>query len=172
MVPRAHGKAVVQSPVLETKVRSGGAGSVTDTLFAVDNPPFVTVIVYVTVLPGTTLAGPVFVIDRSALGVSTSVSVAEFGDGSAVPSGTWVVTVLTSVPRAAGSTVPVSMKVTDPPAARSTRATMSPVPPATRQLPFGPAVHVQVGLSRSAGTMSSTATPLTSLGPRFVTVIV
>src|SRR5262249_10864396 len=170
--PSAHGKAVVQSPVLETNVSPGGVGSLTATLFADDGPPFVTVMVYVAVLPGTTLAGPVFVIARSARGVRRSLSVAEFGNGLPVPGGTCVVTVLTSVPRASGATVPVSVKVATAFSGRSTVVSISFVPFGTAQLPPPAAVHVQVALGIPAGSGSWTATPLTALGPRFVTVIV
>jgi hypothetical protein len=44
-VPRLHGKAVVQSPAFDTKVRPGGVGSVSVTPAASDGPAFVTVIV-------------------------------------------------------------------------------------------------------------------------------
>ena len=44
-VPSAHGKAVRQSPVFDTKVSPAGVASVTTTLAASDGPAFVTVIV-------------------------------------------------------------------------------------------------------------------------------
>ena len=44
-VPSAHGNAVTQSPVLDTKVSPAGVTSVTTTVSAVDGPAFVTVIV-------------------------------------------------------------------------------------------------------------------------------
>src|SRR5215831_11023609 len=110
-VPRLHGKDVVHAPAFDTKISPGGAGSLTITLNALEGPAFVTVMTYATLLPGTTTGGPALLIARFARGVSVSVSVAECGVGSLTPAGTWVVTVLTSVPRASGATVPVSMKV-------------------------------------------------------------
>ena len=44
-VPSAHGKAVMQSPVLDTKVSPAGVTSATTTFAALDGPVFVTVIV-------------------------------------------------------------------------------------------------------------------------------
>src|SRR5262249_50728129 len=117
-------------------------------------------------------AGPVLVIARSARGVSRSLSVAELGKGLPVPGGTCVVTVLTSVPRASGATVPVSWKVATAFTGSDTVVSIDPVPAGAAQGPPPAAVQIQVTLPRTAGTESRTATPLTSLGPRFVTVIV
>src|SRR5205085_6356862 len=47
-VPRLHGYALVQAPLLETKVRFAGVGSDTVTPVAVDGPLFVTAIVKTT----------------------------------------------------------------------------------------------------------------------------
>jgi hypothetical protein len=44
-VPSAQGKALVQPPELETKVRPAGAASVTETPVAAEGPLFVTVMV-------------------------------------------------------------------------------------------------------------------------------
>jgi hypothetical protein len=65
-MPRVHGKALVQAPLLESKLSPTGVGSVTDTLVASLGPLFVTVIVKTAVWPGVTDAGPALVIARSA----------------------------------------------------------------------------------------------------------
>jgi hypothetical protein len=65
-VPKPHGKAVRQSPVLETKFKPAGVGSLTITFAALDGPSFLTVIVYVALEPGVMLAGPVLLIVKFA----------------------------------------------------------------------------------------------------------
>lgn len=45
ITPRSQGNAVVQSPVLETKLKPAGVGSSTETLAAFEGPRFLTVIV-------------------------------------------------------------------------------------------------------------------------------
>jgi hypothetical protein len=90
------------------------AGKVSATVAAVtfDGPAFVAVIVYVTLLPGTTVATPsVFVIERSAVGLSVSVSVAELlpGVGSVTPPGAVTVAVFERVPVAVAETVAVTV---------------------------------------------------------------
>ena len=72
-VPRLHGKAVVQSPVFETNVSPGGAGSSTVTACAVAGPAFVTVSWYEIVSPGRASASPLLMIRRSADGGNTAV---------------------------------------------------------------------------------------------------
>ena len=69
-VPRAHGYGVAHAPLLETKFRPAGVGSVTKTFPALSGPLFVTVTEYVTFVPGVNDAGPLFVIERSALAVT------------------------------------------------------------------------------------------------------
>ena len=64
--PSAHGNAATQSPAFDTNVSPAGVTSATDTAAASDGPAFVTVIVYVTLFPATTVVVPVFVIDTSA----------------------------------------------------------------------------------------------------------
>jgi hypothetical protein len=71
-VPKLQGKAVRQSPVLETKLNPVGVGSLTITFAAFDGPSFLTVIVYVALEPGVMLAGPFFVIVKFACGVRVS----------------------------------------------------------------------------------------------------
>src|SRR5262249_15444871 len=65
-VPRSHGNAVVQSPVLETKLRPIGCGSSPPGALASEGRGFVTVRVNARVEPAVTLAGPLFAIRTSA----------------------------------------------------------------------------------------------------------
>jgi hypothetical protein len=77
IVPRAHGNAVVQLPLFETKVRPVGVGSLTLRFCESLGPLFLRVIVYETFMPGVALAGPVFVISRFALAWTGAVTVFE-----------------------------------------------------------------------------------------------
>lgn len=72
MVPKLQGKAVVQSPMFETKFNPAGVGSLTTTFAAFDGPSFLTVIVYVALEPGVMLAGPTLLIVKFACGASES----------------------------------------------------------------------------------------------------
>ena len=75
-------------------------------------PLLVTTIVYVRLCPGTAVVTPsVFEIDRSAVGVKVSVSVAELlpGVGSVYPDGTETLAVLAIEPVAEAETVPVTV---------------------------------------------------------------
>ena len=89
--------------------------------------------------PAVALAGPVFVMERLADGVSSVGSVARLllVSGSRVPTGGPTVAVLLSKPVAAGRTVAVAVKVATPAAGRSTVVAMSPVPLAAPQLAAG-----------------------------------
>jgi hypothetical protein len=169
-IPNSQGKAVMQSPVLETKFSPAGVGSSTETLAAFDGPLFVTVIVYVTFVPGMMLAGPVFVISRSATGVSVLLSPLFALLGSDVPTGGVTVAVLTRLPVALAITVPVAVKVIVPPLATLTVALMSPVPEAG-QLEPALALQVHVTPVIVAGKLSITFAPFASLGPAFETTI-
>src|SRR5262249_19097773 len=101
-VPSAHGKGVVQAPAFIWKRSPCGVASLTAPSVAADGPEFDPTIVYSIVLPGTTTAGPVFAIDRSALAVTAFTSVAEADRGSPKPGGFSAVTVLTTSPIASG----------------------------------------------------------------------
>ncbi len=114
----------------------------------------------------------VFVIARSASGVSVSVSVALLlpGVGSVTPPGTVMVAVFTREPVAVADTVPVTVKVAVPPTGRSTSAEMFPVPLAGQLAP--PAVaQVHVTPVSSAGKASATVAPTTALGPALLATI-
>src|SRR5262245_20769897 len=84
--PKEQGEAVVQPPVLETKVRFAGVLSATVTPVAVLGPLWVPVTVYVLLLPAVIVAGPVFVMERSegALTVVEAVDELLPGVGSVV----------------------------------------------------------------------------------------
>jgi hypothetical protein len=64
---KLQGKAVAQSPVLETKLKPVGVGSLTTKLTALLGPSLVIVMVYETFVPATPLTGPVLVTLTSAL---------------------------------------------------------------------------------------------------------
>lgn len=124
--------------------------------------------------PGTTEATPsVFVIDRSAVGVKVSVSVAELlaGVGSVTPEGGATVAVLTSVPVADGEIDPVTTNVTDAPDGRLTLELMLPLPPAGHVPPLTPE-HVHVTPPRAAGIESATVAADTADGPALEATIV
>jgi hypothetical protein len=74
-VPSAHGNGVVHAVVFDTHVKPAGVGSVTITDVADAGPAFVTVMVYVIVVPGRAVAGPVLVTCRSALAITVTVLV-------------------------------------------------------------------------------------------------
>ena len=91
-----------------TPVSVAGKVSATVAPVTADGPTFRAVIVYVTLLPGTTVVTPsVFVIERSAVGLRVSVSVAVLfpGVGSVTPPGAATVAVFASVPVAVAETV-------------------------------------------------------------------
>ncbi len=170
-VPRAQGKAVVQSPAVLTKVRPAGVGSLTTTFAALDGPALLTWIVYTSVAPGTTFAGPVLVMLTSALGTSVLTSVLLADDGSDTPAGGVMVAVLTSVPIAAAEMVPLAVNVTVPPGGRSTSALILPAPAAGQAAPPA-AAQVHVTPVMSVGKLSVTVAPRAALGPAFVAVMV
>ena len=112
-------------------------------------------------------------IDRSARGVSESVSVEVLfaPDGSLLPAGAAIVVVLTSDPVAAEEIVPVTVNVTVPEMPRLTVAAMLPLPEAG-QLEPAVAVHVQAVPVKVAGNVSVTVAPVITDGPAFVATIV
>src|SRR5262245_53305674 len=101
--PRVHGKAVVQAPPLDTNVSPAGVGSVTVAPATSDGPLFVIVRVYVTLVPGVGVSGPVLTISRSAMGVTFTESLTwNGGSPPGVPSGS-IVAVLVTVPAVFGA---------------------------------------------------------------------
>jgi hypothetical protein len=94
--PSVQGKPPAHGAVTETNVRPAGVGSARETPMASSGPALITVIVYDTLAPGTALAGPVLLTERSALGAMTGVvtdAVLSAAFGSAV--GELTVAVLT-----------------------------------------------------------------------------
>ena len=116
----------------------------------------------------------VLVIERSAVGVIASLSVALSLARleSVVPAGAVTLAVLVRVPVALEERVPVAVNVAVPPTARFTVVAMLPLPLAAAQLEPAEAVQVQAIPVRLAGKVSTTDAPVTGLGPAFETVIV
>src|SRR5262245_14649616 len=118
------------------------------------------------------LVGPVFVMTRSARGVSVSASVllAELGSEAPAPGAT--VAVLTRTPTASGATAADAVKVAVAPRGRLMVSLMEPLPAGALQLPPSDAAHVHVTPVSAAGKTSVTVAPIASLGPLLVTTIV
>jgi hypothetical protein len=156
-------------------VREAGKVSVIVEPGAADGPAFEATTVYVTVLPGTAEAIPsVLVIDRFAVGVSVSVSVAELlaPFESLLPTGAVIVAVLTSEVVAADAIVAVSVNVAVPETASVTAPLMLPVPDAAGQVEPLDAEHVQVAPVNVPGKMSATVAAVITDGPAFEATIV
>ena len=140
-----------------------------------DGPALVATIVYVTGVPGTSVATPsVFVIERSPVGVSVSESVAELlvPFESLTPDGGATVAVLTSRPVAVADTVPDNVNVAVAPTGRLTAdVEMLPDPDAGHEPPPAP-THVHDTLDSVPGTTSDTDAPVTADGPAFDTTTV
>ena len=79
---------MVHAPLFDTNVRREGVGSVTVVLTASPGPTFTIVMLYVMLVPGLAVDGPLFAIERSAF-CSTVAAVADEllldGTGSVVP---------------------------------------------------------------------------------------
>ena len=103
-----------------------------------------------------------FVIDRSAVTMIVSVSVALLlpATGSVGEAGAVTVAVFDSVPVAAGLSVPVAVYVTVPPGGSSTGRLMNVSPPVIAQQLAPPvAEQVQLTRPREAGKVSATVAP-------------
>ena len=125
-------------------------------------------------MPGTSVAElSVLVIDKSAVGVNESVSVAVLfaGVGSVTPAGGATVAVLARLPVAAAAIRPVTVNVTVAPTGRLTVVLMLPLPLAVHVPPPVP-VHVQVTPLSDAGMVSATVAAVTAEGPALVAAIV
>jgi hypothetical protein len=110
MLPLPEAVHVPPPAPTQVHVQVSLAGKVSATVAPVTllGPALLAVIVYVTLPPAVALVTPsVLVIERSALAVTVSVSVAELlpGVGSVVPPGATTVAVLLNVPVAAFDTV-------------------------------------------------------------------
>ena len=123
-----------------------------------------------TVVPGISVVEEsVFEIDRSAMRVSVSVSVAELLPGveSVVPVGVAIDAVFASEPVAPEATVAVNVYVAVAPTVKLTVSEMLPAPLAPHDAPDD-AAHVHVASERDDGSVSVTVAPVTSDGPLFV----
>ncbi len=92
--------------------------------------------------------------------------------GSVEPAGELTVAVLVSVESASAATVAVMVYVAFPPLARLTVELMLPVPDVAPQVDPLEAKHVHDALISFEGNVSTTAAPVTALGPLFRTLIV
>src|SRR4029078_10602485 len=116
--------------VHDTDDSSDGIASWTGASVIVEGPLLVTTIEYWIDVPATAVPLPsVFVIDRSALGLTEvdAVAVLLAGLGSVAPAGAVTVAVLTIVPEARGATTPDSVNETRPPAAMFTVVSRLPL---------------------------------------------
>src|SRR5690349_11599739 len=125
MLPEPDAVHVPPPAPTQVHVHASEAGNVSATVapVALLGPALLAVIVYVVEPPAVAVVTPsVFVIERSALAPSVSVSVAELlaGSGSVTPPGAATVAVLLSEPLAAPEIVQDAVYVTLPPAGRFT----------------------------------------------------
>lgn len=104
--------------------------------------------------------------------ITVSVSLAELLPelGSVEPAGDETLAVFVNVPIASLATVALMVYVAVPPLARFTVVLMLPAPFGVPQLEPLEARQVQVALVNLAGRLSTTAAPVTALGPLLVTV--
>src|SRR5262245_49039268 len=162
-----------------TPVRPDGIVSVTEAPTASFGPLLVTVIVYVTCVPGVYVAEPsVLLMARSAKIAPRSVSVELllFKLLSVVAEGGETVAVLTRLPVSVAWVVPLTVKITElpaPAAMLTTALKLLPDPLAplvTLALPVVLEVHVTP--VRPDGIRSETVAPTALPGPLLVTVIV
>jgi hypothetical protein len=155
-------------------VSEAGMVSVTVAAVADDGPAFAATMVYVTDVPGTIDATPsVFVIDRSAVGASVSVSVDVLfaAVGSVTPPGSATLAVFTRDPVALDEMAPVTVKVAVPLVSNVTGALIDPEPDAGHEDP-AEATQVHVTLLSEAGMVSVTVAAVTVEGPAFEATIV
>src|SRR3989442_135031 len=112
--------------------------------------------------------------ERSAVGVRVSVSVAELlpGVGSVAPPGAVTVAVFAREPVAIAATVALTVNVAIPPTGRLTVVPMSPLPEAEPHEPPAEPPQVQLTPVRVAGMVSVTVAPVTELGPAFEATLV
>jgi hypothetical protein len=154
--------------------RDAGTVSVTVEPIAADGPALDATIVYVTDVPGISVALPsVLVMETSARRVMVVVSVAELlaGVGSVDPPGRATAAVFDNVPVAVEMTVALTENVAVPPARRLTEAEMLPEPDAGQLEPTD-AEHVQVAPDKLAGNVSVTVALVMADGPAFDVTIV
>jgi hypothetical protein len=156
-------------------INAAGRLSVTTAPLTADGPLLVTTIVYLIGLPATLSSRPsVFVICRSAVGASVSVSGDELFPvlGSVVPVGAAIVAVLSIEPVAVGAMVATNVYVAIPSTARLAVVLMLPTPEGAAQVEPVDATQVHVALINAAGRLSVMTAPETADGPLFVAVMV
>ena len=151
-------------------------GNVSETVapVAADGPAFDATIVYVTDVPGTSVAEPsVFEMARSVAVFSVVVSIALLfvEVGSVTPLGTETVAVFDNTPDAVGEMFAVRVYVAVEPTARLTVSLMLPVPLAAHVAP-DVATQVQVAPVSEAGSESATVAPTRFDGPALDATIV
>ena len=121
-----------------------------------------------------TLAGPLLTIDRSATGVSVSISDAVLFPGTVsitVP-GTMTVAVLVIVPVAVGAMAAVTVNVAVPLTMSVTSSLIGPLPLGLPHADPADATHVQLVKLMPAGGVSTTPAPATTFGPLLVATMV
>src|SRR5438552_9031296 len=116
-------------------------------------------------------SGTMMISDAHPTRVSVSVALLLPGTGSATPPGGVTDAVLARVPVAAGSIVPVSVYVTEPPAGRLTVSLMVEAPAAVQVAPPAP-TQVHVTPVSAAGGVSLTVDPGAASGPELAATIV
>ena len=169
-----HVAPAVATQVQVAPVNAAGSESATTAPVTADGPLLDATMVYVTLVPGTSVIDPsVLVMARSAWGPSESVSVAELlpAIGSVTVPGAVMVAELINEPVAEASTVAFNVYVAVAPTARLMVSLMEPVPLAVHVAP-AVATHVQVAPVKAAGSESATTAPVTADGPLLDATIV
>jgi hypothetical protein len=153
-------------PVADTNVTPAGSVSATDRFAASDGPLFTTTREYETLLPATTVAGPVLVIARSATAVTPVVTdeVLFAGTGSAVVEDTEAVFV--KDPACAGAVTTTVIVGAVAPAANAGRVQVADTFPTFEQAQPVPVADTNV---TPAGSVSATDRLAASEGPLFTT---
>src|SRR5262245_31065742 len=149
--PRTHGNAVVHAPAFDAKINPAGVGSVTVTAAAAEGPALVTISVYVATLPARITAGPVWLIDRSAVvetigGDSEIVAVALlFARSGSIAGAAGVTEAVLTIEFGGGcGMTPAATKVARVPAGKSTVVAIEPDPSAEPHAAPAAGVHDHV----------------------------
>ena len=169
--------AGVPDCVNEEKPVPAGTGCVTVTLFAVDGPLFVTVIVYVMIVPG--MPGPpaVTVTDRSDAAGRVTLAVAELLPGTVSALNVDTVAVFdTVVPASEAPYAATSVNCAEAPEANGTGSVQPTVPfvpgGGVEQLNVGPVFCTRDTNVIPAGSASPKPTVSAASGPALATVMV
>ena len=152
-----------------------GIVSVTMAPVIADGPAFEAAMVYVSAVPALIVVKPsVLEIDRSAVGVSESVSVAELSAElvSTTPAGAAMLTVLAREPVAVDDTATITVYVTEPLGDKVAVVDIGSVPLAAPHVPPLPAAHVHVPDVAPLGKASVIGAAVAVEGPAFDATIV